>query len=193
MGKQERIMKNYNRANPIFSLCGLNCGLCPMYVGRYCPGCGGGAGNQPCAIIRCSLQHGGVEYCFLCSEYPCRTCQDARQYDSFIVHRNMGTDFEKAAAIGVEAYLEQLGERMKLLQHLLAGYNDGRRKNLFCMAANLLELPVLKAVVQQLMREENPENTVKEKATAAERLLQDAAKKQGVLLKLNKRKKSKSE
>lgn len=186
-------MNNYNRVNPIFSLCGLNCGLCPMYVGKYCPGCGGGAGNQPCRIIRCSLQHGAVEYCFLCSEYPCPICEDARQYDSFIIHCNMGKDFEKAAAMGVDAYLEQLKERMHLLDCLLAGYNDGRRKNLFCIAANLLELPVLKAVVQQLTREEKPGDTVKEKAMAAVQLLQDVARQQGVLLKLNKRKKSKSE
>lgn len=33
-------MKNFNRENPLFSLCGLNCGLCTMYLDHYCPGCG---------------------------------------------------------------------------------------------------------------------------------------------------------
>lgn len=49
-------MKNFKRNYPLFSLCGLNCGLCPMHLNNYCPGCGGGAGNQPCTIARCSLQ-----------------------------------------------------------------------------------------------------------------------------------------
>ena len=32
--------------NQLFSLGGLNCGLCPMFLNKYCPGCGGGEGNQ---------------------------------------------------------------------------------------------------------------------------------------------------
>lgn len=56
-------MKGFERKDQLVSLCGLNCGLCTMHLGGYCPGCGGGAGNQGCAIARCSLEHGGVEYC----------------------------------------------------------------------------------------------------------------------------------
>ena len=52
-------MKGFKRENRLLSLCGLNCGLCTMYLGKYCPGCGGGEGNQPCAMARCSLQHPG--------------------------------------------------------------------------------------------------------------------------------------
>ena len=50
-------MKGFKRENRLLSLCGLNCGLCTMYLGKYCPGCGGGEGNQPCAMARCSLLH----------------------------------------------------------------------------------------------------------------------------------------
>lgn len=53
-------MKGFKRENRLLSLCGLNCGLCTMYLGKYCPGCGGGEGNQPCAMARCSLQPPGV-------------------------------------------------------------------------------------------------------------------------------------
>ena len=51
-------MKGFNRKNQLFSLCGLNCGLCPMFLNKYCPGCGGGEGNQSCKIARCSMEHG---------------------------------------------------------------------------------------------------------------------------------------
>ena len=34
-------MKDFIRADQLFSLCGLNCGLCTMRLGGYCPGCGG--------------------------------------------------------------------------------------------------------------------------------------------------------
>ena len=63
-------MKNYQREYPLFSLCGLNCALCPMHLNKYCPGCGGGEGNQSCAIFRCGWEHGCPEYCFQCGEYP---------------------------------------------------------------------------------------------------------------------------
>jgi len=53
-------MKNFDRQNQLFSLCGLNCGLCPMHLGNHCPGCGG-KGNQSCKIARCSLEHGKIE------------------------------------------------------------------------------------------------------------------------------------
>ena len=53
-------MKGFTREDKRFSLCGLNCGLCPMQIGGYCPGCGGGEGNQSCAIARCSLEHDKV-------------------------------------------------------------------------------------------------------------------------------------
>ena len=54
-------MKGFTREHTEFSLCGLACLLCPMQVGGYCLGCGGGAGNQSCAIARCSLEQGGPE------------------------------------------------------------------------------------------------------------------------------------
>ncbi len=38
-------MKDFTRTDLSFSLCGLNCGLCPMRLGGHCPGCGGGADN----------------------------------------------------------------------------------------------------------------------------------------------------
>ena len=39
-------MKDFIRDDDLFSLCGLNCGLCTMHIDGYCPGCGGGEGNQ---------------------------------------------------------------------------------------------------------------------------------------------------
>ena len=39
-------MKDFVREHPLFSLCGLNCALCPMQLGGHCPGCGGGEGQR---------------------------------------------------------------------------------------------------------------------------------------------------
>ena len=97
-------MKGFNRPNQLFALCGLNCGLCPMFLNKYCPGCGGGEGNQSCKIARCSMEHGGVEYCFQCSEYPCPKYDHIDDFDSFITHRNRKSDMEKAKRFGIDTY-----------------------------------------------------------------------------------------
>lgn len=80
-------MKGFERTALLFSLCGLNCGLCPMHLGGYCPGCGGGEGNQSCKIARCSLDHGEPEYCSQCRDFPCEKYENIDLFDSFITHR----------------------------------------------------------------------------------------------------------
>ena len=64
-------MKNFTRLDLSLSLCGLNCMLCSMHISGYCPGCGGGEGNQSCKIARCSLRHEKPEYCSHCWVFPC--------------------------------------------------------------------------------------------------------------------------
>ena len=89
-------MKGFTREETRFSLCGLNCALCSMHLGGYCPGCGGGAGNQSCAIAKCSLAHGGVPFCWECPEYPCSHYDGFDDGDSFVPHRNRQQDIARA-------------------------------------------------------------------------------------------------
>lgn len=182
-------MKGFNRRNQLFSLCGLNCGLCPMFLNKNCPGCGGGEGNQSCKIARCSMEHGGVEYCFQCSEYPCEKYKHIEDFDSFITHRRQKADLEKARQFGIESYNAEQLEKAKILNILLSGYNDGRKKTLFCVAVNLLELQELKTVLRQIENRPDMETlTLKEKSAFVAGLLQDAASQRKIDLKLCKKK-----
>ena len=122
-------MKGFKRGNPLFSLCGLNCGLCPMKIGGHCSGCG--FGNQSCRIAKCSLEHGSVEYCFQCEEYPCGRYEHIDDYDSFITHQHRKSDLEKAEHIGMSAYNQEQEEKAEILEVLLSDYNDGRRKTFY--------------------------------------------------------------
>ena len=182
-------MKGFNRKNQLFSLCGLNCGLCPMFLNEYCPGCGGGEGNQPCKIARCSMEHDGVEYCFQCSEYPCQRYEHIDDFDSFITHRNRKADMEKAKRIGIDAYNAEQVEKTKILDMLLSGFNDGRKKTLFCTAVNLLDLQELQEILRQIENRVDLDTlTLKEKSTFAAELLKAAAAKNNIELKLRKKK-----
>ena len=140
-------MKGFERKNQLLSLCGLNCGLCPLFLGKYCSGCGNG--NQSCKIARCSLEHGKIEYCYECENYPCEQYKYIDKYDSFITHKHQKADLAKAQRIGIERYNLEQQEKIRILSYLLANYNDGRRKTFFCVAVNLLELSDLRAVVEQ--------------------------------------------
>ena len=142
------LLKGFERKNQLFSLCGLNCGLCPMLLGNHCGGCGNG--NQSCRIARCSLEHGTVEYCFECEQYPCEAYQHIDEYDSFITHRRQKADLERARRIGIEQYNLEQREKIRILSHLLSHYNDGRRKNFFCVAVNLLQLSELREAMEQI-------------------------------------------
>lgn len=181
-------MKGFTRTETSFSLCGLNCCLCSMHLGGYCPGCGGGAGNQSCTIAKCSLQHGGVQFCWECPEYPCSRYEGFDDGDSFVPHRNRQQDIALAREIGLEAYLTQLEEKRAILDELLVHYNDGRRKTLFNIAAYLLPLEDLRSVMAVLSsRPELEGQPIKERALAAVDLLQEAADHRGISLKLNKK------
>ena len=181
-------MKGFTRTETRFSLCGLNCALCSMHLGGYCPGCGGGAGNQSCPIAKCSLGHGGVPFCWECPEYPCPRYEGFDDGDSFVPHRNRQQDIAQAEKLGLGTYLAQLEEKRSILNELLAHYNDGRRKTFFSTAVYLLPLEDLRSVMATLdMRPELGEQPIKSRALAAVELLQEAADCRGISLKLNKK------
>ena len=59
---------------------------------------------------------------------------------------NQKTDLEKVQRIGEAAYNAEQAEKRQILDRLLAEYNDGRKKTLFCLAVNLLPLEELRTV-----------------------------------------------
>ena len=183
-------MKGFTRTETRFSLCGLNCAVCSMHLGSYCPDCGGGTGNQNCALAKCSLEHGGVQFCWECPEYPCTRYEGFDDGDSFVPHRNRQQDIAQAREIGLEAYLAQLEEKRTILEKLLVHYNDGRRKTFFNTAVYLLPLEDLQSVMAVLnSRPELDSQPIKERALAAVELLQEAADRRSISLKLNKKQK----
>lgn len=182
-------MKDFERNNQFLSLCGLNCGLCPMFIGKNCPGCGGGEGNQSCKIARCSMEHGGIEYCFQCKDYPCEKYSHIDDYDSFITHRNQKADLEKASRIGLEKYNEEQKEKMQILRHLLSEYNDGRKKTLFCAAANLFDLSELRELLSRLGSYcETADCTIHKKGDFASKLIKETAAERGIDLAMRRKK-----
>ena len=94
---------------------------------------------------------------------------------------------KKFRVIGAELYTAEQQRKKALLNHLIDTYNDGRKKTLFGVAVNLLELNDLENIISEL--DGNTSNlTLKEKAFHAARLLQETASKKNILLKLRRKK-----
>lgn len=180
-------MKGFERKNQLLSLCGLNCGLCPMLLGSHCGGCGNG--NQSCKIARCSLEHGKIEYCYECGDYPCERYQHIEEYDSFVTHQRQTSDLERAQSIGVEQYNLEQQEKIQILSYLLANYNDGRKKNFFCVAVNLLELSELQEAIKQIQSNDTLSLLpMKERCLHVANVFQGIAGRRNITLKLIKKK-----
>lgn|GEM_PF-1312666 len=127
------------------------------------------------------------QYLFGCEEYPCERYDGASLYDSFITHRNQIRDLDKAKQMGLAAYEAELNEKVRVLEKLLNGFDDGRRKSFYCAAVNLLDLPDIEDVMEQLGDAIDSESPLKTKAAAATRLLEDMAEKSGISLQLRKK------
>lgn len=96
---------------------------------------------------------------------------------------------EKAKRFGIDTYNAEQAEKAKILEIFLLGYNDGRKKTLFCVAVNLLELQDLQAIIREIERKPDMETmTLKEKSAFVAGLLQDAASAKNIDLKLHKKK-----
>lgn len=174
----------FKRSDNLFSLCGLNCSLCPMYIRGGCGGCFTDSPCYPtCPLAPCSVEHGNVEYCFECEEYPCRKYDGIDLHDSLISHRNQKKDLEKAKKIGIEAYKAQQREKKAILDRLLTECDDGRRDVFFCLAVNMLEIPDLKEI---LAAAENKAGglSLSDKADFVEQRMYECAQKRNIILEL---------
>ena len=98
-------------------------------------------------------------------------------------------DMGKAQQIGIPAYNAEQEEKRKILDFLLASYNDGRRKNLFCIAVNLLEVGEIENILQAVKSDKEFQGlSKKEQASIIAKQLQDIAANKGIASKLRKNK-----
>ena len=147
-------IENFERTDELFSLCGLNCGLCGFRLQGHCNGCFKDSFcAAQCPMAPCSVKHGNLQYCFECPEYPCKHYDGFDSYDTLVLHRNQRKDMQRAKEIGIDAYRAEQREKVKLLNRLLEAYDDGKRQVLYCTAVNLLSVDDMQAILDKADRE----------------------------------------
>ncbi|MGD0036050.1 MAG: DUF3795 domain-containing protein [Bacteroidota bacterium] len=71
-------MESLNKYS-LIAPCGMNCGICMVYLREKnkCPGCRAANINKPITRVRCKIktckifQKGKAKYCFECGDFPC--------------------------------------------------------------------------------------------------------------------------
>jgi hypothetical protein len=139
-------LKKYNT----IGCCGIDCGLCPRFHTKgdsVCPGCGGlhfKKKHPSCGFLTCCVIKNGMEVCSDCKEYPCsRFDPERRGYDSFVTHKKVFANLDYIKGNRIDRFIDQQKIRMVILIDLLAHYDDGRSKSLFCVSCALLPLDKL--------------------------------------------------
>ena len=76
---------------------------------------------------------------------------------------------------------------MQILARLLAGYNDGRRKNFYYVAVNLLELSEIQEAMNRIESNDRVFASAKERCAYAAEVFQEIADRKKIKLRLIKK------
>jgi len=198
----EKMIEQPIKKHPTLGCCGLDCGLCPRYytVGSSrCPGCCGPNffnKHPSCAYITCCVKKRKLEVCAQCDEFPCSKFDSwlvgGVEYDSFVTHKKAHLNMIFIRKYGIKKFIEQQSLRIRLLETMLKDYNDARSKSFYCIATTLLPIKDLKISLdeseQKIRVHKIKTDDLKTKSKILKEYLNNFATKEGIELKLRKKK-----
>lgn len=179
---------------PEIGICGLSCRLCPSYHVQGASRCGGcKSANRMaagCPFITCAVKKRQVEFCWDCEESE--TCQKwshhreaSRKHDSFVCYQRLDDNIAFIQREGVRAFEKEQKTKEKWLNEVLRGFNDGRSKTYYSIAATVMEIEDLKAALS-VAEIKSAGLGRKERSKELHLLLDDIAEKRHYYLRLRK-------
>jgi hypothetical protein len=181
---------------PEIGVCGLPCRLCAMFHAdgpSRCAGCKSpGRMAAGCSFQACALKRKGVEFCGDCPDHdPCVRWTRFRErravMDTVVCSQTLESDLEWTERKGLAAYDALQKVRHRLLTRMLTGFNEGRSKGFYCIAAAVLDVPGLKKIVIEAETRGRGKD-IKERAAILRALLDERADKKGLVLRRRGRK-----
>jgi len=143
-----------------------------------------------CPFITCALKKKGIEFCWDCEEK--KTCEKwakhrnaAKTADSFTCYQKLEEDIAGIRKNGADEFEETQKKREHLLKEMLRGFNEGRSKTYYCIAAAVMEMGELEQALTQAGRHSKGLG-IKEKSKVLHSILDDIAKQRNYYLKLRK-------
>ena len=137
-------------------ICGLSCRLCPAYhreTRSKCEGCKSEYRmGAACPFHNCAIKKKNISFCGLCIEN--NTCarwnkfrETGKQHDSILSYQKLEDNIAFIQKNGIKEFEKQQKTRENLLRAILAEFNEGRSKTLYCVAATVLEIGELESVL----------------------------------------------
>ncbi len=175
-------------------ICSLSCKLCPTYHIEGKSKCGGCKSNYRmtvgCPFITCAIKRKGVEFCWDCEENEnCEKWKNHRKFskhlDTFVCYQKLEDNISSIIKNGVNKFEKVQETREKLLKEMLQGFNEGRSKNYYCIAATILEIDELDKALREAKKKSNGLD-IKEKSKVLRSMLDTVAKRKNYRLKLRK-------
>jgi hypothetical protein len=143
-----------------------------------------------CPFVTCAVKKKGIELCTDCKE--CDSCERLRghieaskAHDSFVCYQKLADNLAFIKAHGIEAFEASQAERGRLLARMISGFDDGRSKSFYCVAATVLEVPELEAALLEAEKAAASASK-KDRAKALRAGLEEIASSRGYVLKLRK-------
>jgi hypothetical protein len=163
-------MNEHVKVYPTIGVCGLDCGLCPRYytVGASrCPGCCGPeffSKHPSCSFITCCVKKKDFEVCAECSDFPCSKFKSDEEYQqlkessSYPSYKKVMSNLNFIKEHGIEQFIGQQKERIKLLETMIADFDDGRSRSSYCKSATSLDLTALENSLDKAIQKAKTDN-----------------------------------
>jgi hypothetical protein len=163
-------MNEHVKKYPTIGVCGLDCGLCPRYytVGASrCPGCCGPEffnKHPSCSFITCCVKKKNLEVCAECPDFPCskfrsdEEYQQSKESSSYPSYKKVMPNLNFIKEHGIEKFIGQQKERIKLLETMIANFGDGRSRSLYCKSAASLDLGAIRDSLDRAIQEVKTDN-----------------------------------
>lgn len=94
---------------------------------------------------------------------------------------------------GLEKFLNQQRERIRILEDLLKNFDDGKSKSYFCLATTLLSIKEIQNAVHEtrkkIKKAQIDSQDAKAKSKTVREFLEESAAREGIELKLRKKEK----
>jgi Protein of unknown function (DUF3795) len=170
---------------PTIGVCGLDCGLCPRYYtagASRCPGCCGPEffdKHPSCSFITCCVRKKNLEVCAECPDFPCSKFKSDGEYQqlkdssSYPSYKKVIPNLNFIKEHGTEEFIGQQKRRIKLLERMIAHFDDGRSKSFYCKSAGLLDLTTLEDSLNKAIQKTETENIKANDTKTKARVLRD--------------------
>lgn len=190
MGNSNSDLNKYPiKKYPTIGVCGLDCGLCPRYYAAgpsRCPGCAGldfFQKHPSCSFITCCVKKRNLEVCGECADFPCTKFKSNEEYQqlkgssSYPPYKKVMPNLTFIREYGIEKFIEEQEERIRLLETMITNFDDGRSRSFFCRTAAFHDLSGLRSSLDKASNKIKAggisQNDVKNKAKILKAMLNE--------------------